>query len=180
MGHYNQFGLKHLILLLILFPIIFLSGCATRTTDMKENTQVNLKAQTPVGEITVVGTIDRTQHTTSELKINPPQWVKPLMTTGFGMMSGGLGIGGLGTALYAIIRRRRDREAAEKKRIEQENDHDKKLTNLIKEKEVHLMEICKGVSKWMNKADPEAVTALKQSLKETMSRDTRGAVQDYI
>jgi len=153
----------------LLVACLFLVGCGlTRTRDMQERTVVNLVAETPVGQIKVTGTVDRTQHETSELKFELPKWAE-FATSGLGVMSGGLGVVGLFGALYATVRRRRDREKSE------QEHHEKDVTN-----EMYMRELCRGIAKWQNDAPQEEIDRFNTSLHESMSRDTRHIVQDYI
>lgn len=153
----------------LLLACLFLVGCGlTRTRDMQEQTLVNLVAETPIGQIVLKGTIDRTQHETSELTMKLPAWTEFAMS-GVGVMSGGLGVVGLLGALYATVRRRKDRHKSEQEHKDKDERND-----------MYMRELCKGIAKWQNTASPEEIDRFNQSLQESMSRDTRHIVQDYI
>ncbi len=171
---------KHLIILCILFQFLFLTGCATQTRDMQENTQINLQAETPIGPIKLTGTIHRTQHETTELKLNAVEIFKAAATGGFGMMTGGVGVAGLAYGLFTSVKARRRKEDHLTIQGEAKKERDESMAELARDRDVYLKELCKGVSKYMNKAPEEEVKKLKQSFKESMSRDTVKAVEDFI
>ena len=160
-------------LILLLCFVLCTTGCFTKTRTMQENTQVNLKAMTWAGEVQVIGTVDRTQSEQTEMKVNLPPALGELGGAVTTYLTGVGGIGALGMALYATIRRRKDLKV---KDVESES----KQAELAEQRDIYLRELCRGISKFMRSADDATVATLKSALKEEMSRDTRAAISDFI
>lgn len=160
-------------LILLILMVLMLSGCMTKTRTMQEKTQVNLVAETPVGQIQVTGTVDRTQNEQSELKINLPPMIQAAVGSVGTYLSGAGGIAGLAYALYATRQKRLKVEEAERTK---EQD----LAAQLEKQNYYLRELCKGVSKYLSKASEEDAIALRACLKESLSKDTRDAIRDFI
>jgi hypothetical protein len=143
---------------------------------MQENTQVNLVAETPIGPIKLTGNIHRTQHETTELKLRAPALLKAALTSGFGMMTGGVGVAGLVYGLVTSVKARRRKED----HLTIQGAQSESISELAKDRDMYLREMCNGIRKWMSKADAEDEIALRQSMKESMSQTTRDAVRDFI
>ena len=147
---------------------------------MQENTQIDVRADTPIGEIRVYGTVNRTQHETSEIKLKAPAWVAQATSMGMSAMSGGLGLGGMGMALYAYIKRRRDKTESDKKSEDESQLHAEHLRELADRKAHNLREVCKGVARYLKDAPDAEAKKLQQALRESISKDTQHAIEDYI
>jgi len=160
-------------LLLLVCAACCLSGCMTKTRTMQENTQVNLMAETPVGQIQVTGTIDRTQNEQTELKINLPPMVQGAISSATTYLTGAGGIAGLAYGWYATRQRRLKLEEAKREK-------ESHAAELAKKRDYYLRELCRGVSKYLNQTDPEHAAALRSCLKESLSKDTRDAIRDFI
>jgi len=164
---------KHMRLCILLLCILCTAGCFTKTRTMQENTQVNLTAETPIGQIQVTGTVDRTQNEQSEIKINLPPMLQAAVGSVGTYLSGAGGIAGLAYALYATRQKRLKLEEVERTK---EQD----LAAQIEKQNYYLHEMCKGVSKYLSKAPEEAAASLRACLKESLSKDTRDAIRDFI
>ena len=162
--------------LLLVLMVCFMGGCAATTRDMQEQTQVNLTADTPIGPIKLTGNINRTQHETTELKLKAPEIFKQVVSSGFGMMTGGMGVAGLAYGLITSVKARRRKED----HLTVQGSKDEQISTLAKDRDVYLREMCNGIRKWMSKADDVNEKALRQSMREAMSQSTRDAVRDFI
>jgi hypothetical protein len=159
-------------LLALFFVVLCLAGCFKQTRTMQENTQVNLKAQTWAGEVQVTGVIDRTQNEQTEVKVNLPP-LPPIVSSIGTYLTGAGGVGGLLMALYATRQKRLKLEEAERTK-------ERDLAAQLEKQNYYLRELCKGVSKYLSKASEEDAIALRACLKESLSKDTRDAIRDFI
>ena len=160
-------------LIILVLCALCMSGCMTKTRTMQENTQVNLMAETPIGQIQVTGTVDRTQNEQTELKVHLPPMLQAAVGSVGTYLSGAGGIGGLAYAWWATRQKRLKLEQAEKEK-------ESEAQRLADQRDTYLRELCRGVGKYLSTTTPENNEALRQCLREALSRDTRDAIRDFI
>lgn len=160
-------------LVLITLVLLLFAGCATKTRTMQEQTSINVVAETPVGPVKITGNIERRQNEQTKVEFTPPPWLKAVSSGVGTYLSGGAGIGGL---LYGLWATRKRRLEVEKKERQKESE----TAELAKKRDYYLRELCRGISKYLNQTDKDHAIALRACLKESLSKDTRDAIRDFI